>query len=49
VIVGAATISTVLYLALWNGKIQRLDQQGAVGIILDAAILAAVLLFRWPR
>jgi hypothetical protein len=49
VIVGAATISTVLYLALWNGKIQRLDQQGAVGIVLNAAILAAVLLFRWPR
>jgi hypothetical protein len=44
----AAAISTLLYLLLWNGRVQRLDQQGAVGILINAVIVAAIFLFRWP-
>jgi len=47
--VAAAAISIVLYVLFWNGRLQQLDVQGGIGILIDAAILAAVLIFRWPR
>ena len=48
-IVGAAALSTVLYILMWNGQWQRLDDQGAIGILINMAILAAILLLRWPK
>ena len=48
VVVGAATFSSIVYIVFWNGNIQNLDAQGAVGIFIDLAILLAVLIFRWP-
>lgn len=48
VVVGAAAFSSLTYLLLWNGKLQDLDGQGAVGILINIAILLAVLVFRWP-
>lgn len=49
VTVAAASISTILYIVFWNGRVHRLDQQGVIGIVLNAAILVVALLFRWPR
>ena len=49
VIVGAATFSSVLYLLFWNGTFQALDNQGAIGILINLAILAAVRIFHWPK
>jgi hypothetical protein len=34
---------------LWNGRLQHLDNQGGVGLLLDFAVLVAVLVFRWPQ
>jgi hypothetical protein len=48
VVVGAATFSAIVYVFFWNGRLQNLDAQGAVGILIDLAILLAVLIFRWP-
>ena len=48
VTVAAAAFSGVVYLVLWNGKLQRLDQQGLVGLLLDAVIIAVVTIVRWP-
>jgi hypothetical protein len=48
VVVGAAALSILVYLLFWNGRLQNLDGQGAVGILIDALILVAVLLLRWP-
>ncbi len=48
VVVGAAVFSTVVYILLWNGRMQNLDGQGVVGILIDLAILVAVLVLRWP-
>jgi hypothetical protein len=45
----SAAFSGVLYLLFWNGRVERLDQQGGVGLLIDAAILIAVLVFRWPQ
>ena len=47
VTVAAAAFSGVVYLVLWNGKLQRLDQQGLVGLLIDAAIIAVVAVARW--
>ena len=47
VVVGAAAFSSIVYIFFWNGRIENLDAQGAVGILIDMAILLAVLIFRW--
>jgi len=48
VVVGAAVFSTVLYLLFWNGKMQGMDNQGGVAILINLAILVAVLILHWP-
>ncbi len=48
-ILAAAVFSIFLYLLFWNGRLQHLDNQGGIGILIDMAILAAVLLFHWPQ
>ena len=47
-VVGSAVFSSVLYLLLWNGKMQAMDDQGFVGILINGAILVAVLVVGWP-
>ncbi len=47
VVISAAVLSSVVYILFWNGRIQNLDAQGAVAILIDTAILVAVLVFRW--
>ncbi|MBN2392514.1 MAG: hypothetical protein JXR84_17420 [Anaerolineae bacterium] len=48
-VVGAAVLSAVLYILMWNGYLQQLDDQGIIGILINVAILAAVLVLRWPK
>jgi hypothetical protein len=49
VIVASAAFSGVLYILFWNGRLQRLTSQGAVGLLIDIAIMVAILAFRWPQ
>ena len=48
-VVAVAIFSAVLYLLLWDGAWQHLDNKGWIGILINAAILAAVLIFQWPN
>lgn len=48
-VIAAAVFSTVLYFLLWNGKFERLADNGWVGILINLGILAAILLFKWPK
>jgi hypothetical protein len=48
-VLASAVFSGVLYILFWNGKLQQLDNQGAIAILIDVAILLAVLVFRWPQ
>jgi hypothetical protein len=48
VVVASATFSAALYLLFWDGGMQKLDQKGGVGILINLAILVAVLILRWP-
>jgi hypothetical protein len=49
VIVGAAAFSTLIYILFWDGGWQNLDGKGGVGILINLAIIAVVLLFQWPN
>ena len=44
----AAIVSASIYLFLWNGAFQRLDDQGLIGILINAALAVVFLAFRWP-
>jgi len=47
-VVGSAAISTAIFIVFWDGKLQRLANQGAIAILINVAILVAVLLLQWP-
>jgi len=49
VVVGVAAYSSVVFILFWNGRMQNLDGQGWVGLLIDVAILFAVLVLRWPK
>lgn len=48
-VVGAAVFSSVIYILFWDGVMRSLDNKGGVGIVINLAILVAVLIFRWPN
>ena len=45
VVVGAAAFSTAIWVVFWDGKMQKLADQGAIAILLNLAILALVIVF----
>lgn len=45
---GAAVFSSALFLLLWNGRLQALDEQGAVAVLINLGLLLAVLILKWP-
>lgn len=47
-IVAGGVISVALYLLAWNGRFEALPNQGAIGILISAAFLLAVLVLSWP-
>lgn len=49
VVVGVAAYSSVVFILFWNGRMQNLDGQGGIGILIDMAILFSVLILRWPQ
>jgi uncharacterized membrane protein YphA (DoxX/SURF4 family) len=48
VVVCAAAFSSIVYILLWDGRMQNLDGQGGVGILINIAILIVVLILLWP-
>lgn len=49
VAVVSAILSSLIYLLFWDGGIQRLDNKGGIGILINLGVLAALLLFGWPK
>jgi hypothetical protein len=48
-VVGSAAFSTAVFVLFWDGRRQKLNDQGAIAILINTAILVAVLVFRWPN
>jgi hypothetical protein len=44
VTLGAAELSVLIYLLLWDGKFHELPDKGGVGMLISLAVLAAVLM-----
>jgi hypothetical protein len=47
-VVASAAFSAVIIVLFWDGKMQRLDDQGGIGLLINLAILVALLVPRWP-
>ncbi len=48
VVVAAAAFSTGIWLLFWDGSVQHLADKGAIAILINLAVLLAVLILRWP-
>lgn len=48
VVVGAASFSAIIFILFWDGKSQNLDDKGGIGLLINVAILVAVLILQWP-
>lgn len=46
--VAAAAFSAALFLLFWDGELERLADKGAFALLINAAILVALLLLGWP-
>jgi hypothetical protein len=48
VVVASAVFGVVLAVLFWDGTSRQLPNQGAVGLLINLIILAALLVFNWP-
>jgi hypothetical protein len=48
VVVGVSAFSAAIFILFWDGGLQKLHDKGAIGILINVAILVAVLIFQWP-
>ena len=49
IVVGSATFSTVLFALFWDGRPEHLSEKGAVGMLIDLAILIGVVVVPWRQ
>ncbi len=49
VVIITSILSSLIFISFWNRRMQNLDGQGAVGILIDFWLLILVLLIRWPQ
>jgi hypothetical protein len=47
-VVGSAAFSAIIFSLLWDGKKQKLHDKGGIGLLINLAILVAVLILGWP-
>jgi hypothetical protein len=43
---GAAVLSSLIFLLLWDGRLKALDDQGGIGVLINLAIWVAVLILK---
>ena len=47
-VAASAAFSALLFLFFWDGTIQKLADKGAIALVIDLAILVAVVGLQWP-
>jgi len=48
VVLASAVFSTGIYILFWDGKMQKLHDKGGIALLINLAILVAVLILQWP-
>jgi hypothetical protein len=48
-IITIAILSSIIFIIFWNGKLQNLDGQGAIGVLINLWLLVMVVLVHWPK
>jgi len=48
-VVGSAAFSAMMIILFWNGKMQKLADQGLIAVLINVTILVAVLILQWPN
>ena len=49
VVLGSAAFSAAIVVLFWDGTMQKLNDQGAIALLINLAILAALLILHWPN
>ena len=44
----ASVLSSMAFILLWNGRMQKVHDQGAIGVLINVAIVVAALIVQWP-
>ena len=47
--VSVAAFSSLVYVLFWNGRMHKLADQGAIAVLINAAIVVAILAVRSPE
>ena len=47
-VAGSAAFSAVIFFLFWDGRLRALANKGLIGILINLAILVALLVFHWP-
>ncbi|MGB8982771.1 MAG: hypothetical protein WCC12_12915 [Anaerolineales bacterium] len=45
---GAALLSSVIFILLWDGKFLALPDQGLIGLLINLGILFVISIWKWP-
>ncbi len=49
VTIAFAILSSLIFIIFWNGKMQNLDAQGLIGVLINLWLLVMVVLVHWPK
>ena len=47
-VIGSATISAIIFVLFWDKRTEKLHDKGGIGILINLAILVALVVFDWP-
>ncbi len=47
--IGSSVFSSFGYVIFWNGKPEKLHDQGAIAILINIAIILSIGILRWPQ
>jgi hypothetical protein len=48
VVITASAFSSIIFVLFWDGQAKMLSEKGFIGILINLALLAALLIFHWP-
>ncbi len=48
VVIGSAVLSTAIVLLFWDGQPEMMVEKGLIALIINGALLVALVVFHWP-